>query len=69
MTEKTFSVPDIHCGGCVTSIEGAIGGIDGIRFVKVKLDEHTVSVDFDESAVQIDVIVNTIEDQGYLVRS
>lgn len=69
MTEKTFSVPDIHCGGCVTSIEGALGNIDGIGFVKVDLDEHTVGVDFDESEVQIDVIVNTIEDQGYVVTS
>jgi copper ion binding protein len=69
MTEKTFSVPDIHCGGCATSIEGALGGIDGIGSVKVDLDGQTVGVDFDESVVQIDVIVNTIEDQGYVVTS
>ena len=48
MTSKTFSVPDIHCGGCAASIEGAVGKLDGVAEVKVTLDDHTVDVNFDD---------------------
>ena len=34
MTTRTFSVPDVHCGGCAASIEGAVGRLDGIETVK-----------------------------------
>jgi copper chaperone len=67
MTTRTFSVPDIHCGGCAASIEGAVGRLDGIETVKVELADHTVDVSFDESAVQLDTIVDAIEGQGYVV--
>jgi copper chaperone len=67
MTSKTFSVPDIHCGGCASSIEGAVGQLDGVEEVKVKLDDHTVDVNFDEATLPVDSIVDAIEGQGYVV--
>ena len=67
MTTKTFSVPDVHCGSCAASIEGAVGQLDGIETVKVELADHTVDVSFDESALQLDTIVDVIEGQGYVV--
>jgi copper chaperone len=67
MTSKTFSVPDIHCGGCAASIEGAVGKLDGVAEVKVTLDDHTVDVNFDEAALPVDSIVDAIESQGYVV--
>lgn len=67
MTTKTFNVPDIHCGHCATSIEGAVGQLEGIDKVEVHIDERKVDVAFDESAVAVDSIVGAIEDQGYVV--
>ena len=67
MTSKTFNVPDIHCGGCAASIEGAVGGLEGVENVKVALDSHTVDVSFDETSVAFGSIVDAIEDQGYVV--
>lgn len=67
MTSKTFSVPDIHCGGCATSIEGAVSVLDGVEDVKVTLDTHTVDVSFDESTIPTESIIDAIEDQGYVV--
>jgi copper ion binding protein len=67
MTSKTFSVPDIHCGGCASSIEGAVSVLDGVADVKVTLDTHTVDVEYDESAVPTESIIEAIEDQGYVV--
>ena len=69
MTSRTFSVPDIHCGGCAASIEGAVGDLTGIVSVKVSLDDHTVDVSFDGGSVELTAIVDAIEDQGYVVTS
>ncbi|MEE8331584.1 MAG: copper ion binding protein [Acidimicrobiia bacterium] len=67
MTETTFSVPEVHCGHCKSSIEGAVGALDGVTAVEVKIDEHVVDVSFDESTLADDAIVGAIEEQGYSV--
>ena len=67
MTTKTFSVPDIHCGGCAASIEGAVSVLEGGQEVKVELETHTVDVAYDEASVPTEQLVNAIEDQGYVV--
>lgn len=66
MTHETLNVPDIHCGGCVSSIEAAVGRLDGIESVAVKLSDQTVAVSFDEAALTLETIVSAIEDQGYI---
>lgn len=67
MTENRFSVPEVHCGHCKSSIEGAVGALDGVSSVDVKIDEHVVDVAWDEDAVATDAIVGAIEEQGYSV--
>lgn len=67
MTSMTLSVPDISCGHCKTSIEGAIGELTGIETVEVSIDERTVDVSFDADALGPDAIVAAIEGQGYEV--
>ena len=68
MSETTLSVPEIHCGHCKASIEGAVGAIDGVSSAAVDVDQKTVSVEFDSPA-SIASIVGAIEDQGYDVPS
>ena len=67
MTTETLSVPDISCGHCKTSIEGAVGELDGVDKVEVNIDARTVDVAFDDDAVARDSIVGAIEGQGYEV--
>ena len=64
MTEKTLSVPEIHCDHCKMSIEGAVGALDGVSSAEVNVEERTVNVAFDAPA-SLDGIVGAIEDQGY----
>lgn len=64
MTEMTLNVPDIHCGHCASSIEGAVAEVNGVERVKVAIDAHTVDVAFDDPADLADV-VEAIESQGY----
>ncbi len=66
MTTETISVPEIHCGHCVSSIEGALRPMDGVADVSVDLASTSVKVTFDAPA-QLDQIVAAIEEQGYEV--
>lgn len=68
MTEKTLSVPDISCDHCKNSIEGAVGGLDGVSSAEVNVEQKTVSVGFDAPA-SLDGIIDAIEGQGYDVAS
>ena len=67
MTSLTLNVPDISCGHCKTSIEGAVAGLSGIDTVEVTIDARTVDISFDEAVVTRDAIVDAIEEVGYEV--
>jgi copper chaperone len=67
MTTTTLSVPDISCGHCKATIEGAVGGLEGIGGVTVDIEPRLVRLSFDEEQVSIDAIVAAIEEAGYSV--
>ena len=67
MTEITLQVPEVHCGHCKTSLEGAVGSLQGVENVEVTIADATLDVKYDDSAVQLDEIKQTIEEQGYAV--
>ena len=64
-TTTTLSVPAIHCDNCKNSIEGAVGGLEGVSTASVSVEDKTVTVAYDESAVGLDAIKETIEEQGF----
>ena len=64
-TTTTLSVPAIHCDNCKNSIEGAVGGLDGVSTASVSVEDKTVTVAFDEATVGLDAIKTTIEEQGF----
>lgn len=65
MSTTTLNVPTISCGHCKSSIESAVSGLAGIRKVDVGIDAKQVEVDFDETSIDLDAIVEAIEEQGY----
>ncbi len=67
MTSRTLSVPDVSCGHCKSSIEGAVGPLDGVELVEVAIDDRTVAVDYDGTEETFVAIVAAIEEQGYEV--
>jgi copper chaperone len=67
MTDLTLTVPEISCGHCKMSIEGAVSTLAGIDRVEVTIDAHTVDVSYDEQVVDRAAIVDAIEGQGYEV--
>ena len=67
MTARTISVPGISCEHCQTSIEQAVGDLAGVEAVAVDIAARTVDLNYDESAVGLDQIIEAIEDVGYEV--
>jgi copper ion binding protein len=67
MSKLTLNVPDISCGHCKTSIEGAVGELAGVDNVTVTIDARTVDVSFDDATVDQAAIVDAIEGVGYEV--
>lgn len=66
-TNMTLQVPEVHCDHCKTSLEGAVGSLEGVSRVEVSVPEASLGVSFDEDAVDLDTIKKTIEEQGYIV--
>lgn len=67
MTNRTLSVPEIHCGHCKMSIEGALATVSGVERAEVDIDASTVDLDYDGSDTTYAAIVEAIEDVGYQV--
>ncbi|AZS15505.1 copper ion binding protein [Paenibacillus lutimineralis] len=65
MKNITLKVQGMSCQHCVNSIEGALKEIGAIG--KVDLNSESVDVTFEESQVSMELIKETIEDQGYHV--
>ena len=57
----TYSVPEISCGHCKSTIEAAVRGLGGVDSVDVDIDAKTVIVNGGDG----DAIVAAIEDAGY----
>ena len=67
MTTDTINVPQIHCEHCKTSIEGALQPLHGVGTAHVDVEARSVTVTYDDEAVDRSAIVDAIEDQGYEV--
>lgn len=67
MTQITVSVPDISCGHCKSSIEGAVAPLEGVETAVVAIDDRNVAIEFDGSETTMDAIVAAIDEQGYEV--
>jgi copper chaperone len=67
MVTETFSVPEIHCDHCKTSIEGALLAIGGVQLATVDIPARTVTVTYDDASVDRGDLVDAIQQQGYEV--
>lgn len=68
MEKTTLNVEGMSCGHCIKAIEGSVGELKGVKYVKVSLESGTVDVECNTNEVSIEKIKETIEDQGYDVK-
>ena len=67
MTTERITVPEISCGHCKSSIEGALAPLEGVTRAEVDIEGRTMTVDYDPGTVTRESLVATIEEQGYEV--
>lgn len=67
LASETISVPEIHCGHCKSSIEGALAPLEGVESASVDIEGRTVTVAYDEARIDRPALVSAIEEQGYEV--
>lgn len=64
MTEK-FNVTGMTCSACSAHVEKSVKKLDGVKSVNVNLLQNNMHVDFDETAVSVDDIINAVASSGY----
>ena len=50
MTTVTYSVPAMHCGHCIHTVEMEVGELQGVQSVKADLNSKKVEITFDVPA-------------------
>ena len=64
MTEK-FNVAGMTCSACSAHVEKSVKKLNGVKSVNVNLLQNNMHVDFDETAVSVDDIINAVVSGGY----
>ncbi|AUX62410.1 copper ion binding protein [Simonsiella muelleri] len=65
MTTVTLNIDGMTCGGCVKSVTRILSELDGVSHAEVNLEHKSAVVNFDESKVKINQLVDAVEDGGY----
>lgn len=68
MENVTLTVEGMSCNHCVKAVEGSVGELSGVSAVKVHLKEGLVDVSYNANEVNLDMIKETIDEQGYDVK-
>jgi copper chaperone CopZ len=63
--EIVYSVPEMHCDGCVRSISTALNQLPGVDSVNVSLESYTAFIKVDTLSSSPFAIQQTIEGLGY----
>ena len=64
MKKTKYSVPAIHCGHCIHTIEMELSELDGVISVNADLEKKEVSVEFSDPANE-DLLVATLKEINY----
>ena len=52
MTTVTYSVPAMHCGHCIHTVEMEVGELQGVQTVKADLPTKKVQISFESPATE-----------------
>ena len=69
MANIILHVPDISCEHCERTITNALTPVDGVRTVHVDIPTRQVTVDYDESAVDLNRFKEVLQAEDYPVES
>jgi copper chaperone len=65
MTSKILNIEGMSCDHCKMAVTRAVSSLEGVGSVEVSLENNTATVEFEESRLNLAVIKQAIQDQGY----
>jgi hypothetical protein len=66
MQKSTFNTPALYGDHHVTEIRSMLFSLPGVKDVYASSSFHIVQVEFDETVIQHEALLRTLEDAGYL---
>lgn len=63
--KKKYSIQGMTCAACQLSVQKSVATLKGVNEVQVNLLTHAMTVDFDDTIVQSDTIVDEVKEAGY----
>jgi copper chaperone CopZ len=64
MEKKSFSIPNISCGHCVTAIKNELSELDGVKTVEGNPEAKNIDVEW-ETPMNEDKIKETLREINY----
>ncbi len=68
MEKIIIPVEGMTCGGCVKSVERALGHHPGVASAKASMENASVDVEFDPALATRDAMAQTIRRAGFTVK-
>lgn len=69
LRQEVLNIGKMHCEMCVASIEKGLESVEGVEYVKVKLEDSTAIVQFDDAKTNLAELKKTIEQRGYILKN
>lgn len=63
--QTDLSVPGIHCGGCIQSVEKALGALPGVEAARVNLSSKRATIRWRSDTALPPPFIETLRDIGY----
>lgn len=65
IVRKKLKIDGMHCSSCAMTIDFDLEDINGIKSAKTSYAKQESEIEFDEEAVSVDVIIDTVKKTGY----
>ena len=69
MARVVLNVPGISCGHCEQTITRALTNQPGVHSVRVDIPAKQVTLDYDESAIDLERVKEILQEEDYPVAS
>ncbi len=65
MQTAKLNISGMTCGGCVSSVNRVLSGLDGVLKADVSLENKSALVDYDAAKVNLEQIMRAVSEAGY----
>ena len=69
MAKTVLTVPDISCDHCVRTVTEALTPVDGVKQISVDIPSKQITVEYDQSRVDVDTMREVLAEEDYPVAS